>query len=191
MARLCDPGPEVSAHYVIGEQGQVWRLVDERMRAWHAGLSCWREERDVNSASVGIELANCASLADFPPFAEAQMVALEALLGGVMSRWNIAAQGVLGHSDVAPGRKADPGPKFDWERLAHQGLALPRPEAGEAGGDFAEFCADLGAFGYDGEAGDALLDAFRLRWRPEASGRAFEAEDAALASALRRTVGAN
>src|SRR6188472_1452321 len=117
LARLCDPAAEVSAHYLVAEDGRVWRLVDEHARAWHAGAGSWRGQGDVNSRSIGIELANPGPLADFPPFPEPQMAALEALLDGVMARWRIPAAGVVAHSDIAPGRKADPGPKFDWRRL--------------------------------------------------------------------------
>ena len=180
LDRLCDPGPEVSAHYLIGEDGRVWQLVEERERAWHAGVSCWRGERDVNSASVGIELANPAGLAGFPPFGERQMQALERLLGAVMARWEIGPEGVLGHSDVAPGRKADPGAKFDWARLARTGLALGRPD-GTANGDFFE---DLQAFGYDVSQPEAVLPAFRLRWRPEAGAAPLDEVDRRIAAGL-------
>lgn len=180
IERLCDPGPEVSAHYVIGEEGCVWQLVDEADRAWHAGRSCWRGLSDVNSASVGIELANPAGLAGFPPFGAAQMAALETLLRLVMARWDIGASAVLGHSDVAPGRKADPGPKFDWARLARGGLAAARPD-GRSGGDF---CGNLARYGYDVSNEGAALAAFRLRWRPEAIGAPLDETDRQIAAGL-------
>ena len=180
LARLCDPGPEVSSHYLIGDAGQVWQLVDERERAWHAGASFWRGERDVNSVSIGIEIANPAGLCGFPPFGEAQMEALEELLGDVMARWGIGPESVLGHSDVAPGRKADPGAKFDWARLARAGLALKRP-IGACVGDFLE---DLQAFGYDISNAEAALSAFRLRWRPEAVGAPLDDMDHQIAAGL-------
>jgi N-acetylmuramoyl-L-alanine amidase len=116
---LCDPASEVSSHYVLARDGTCWQLVDEAMRAWHAGAGCWQGCEDVNSASVGIELANTGA----EPFPEPQMAALEELLRGVMARWGIPPEGVIGHSDSAPGRKIDPGPRFDWARLERQGLA--------------------------------------------------------------------
>jgi N-acetylmuramoyl-L-alanine amidase len=116
---LCTPEAEVSAHYVLGRDGTLWQLVDEAMRAWHAGKGVWQGCEDVNSASVGIELVNTG----FEPFPEPQMKVLEDLLEGIMRRWQIAAEGVIGHSDSAPGRKIDPGPRFDWARLERLGLA--------------------------------------------------------------------
>jgi N-acetylmuramoyl-L-alanine amidase len=122
-ARLCDPASEVSAHYLIGEDGSIARLVPEERRAWHAGAGSWSGLDDVNSHSIGIELANPGPLADFPPFPEAQIAALEFLLARVMARHGIAPDRVLGHADTAPGRKIDPGPKFPWARLCLTGLA--------------------------------------------------------------------
>lgn len=121
--RLCDPGPEVSAHYLIAEDGSVTRMVAEEMRAWHAGASRWGAVTDVNSHSIGIELANPGHHLGYPPFPEPQMAALERLLAGVLARWQIDPARVVGHEHVAPGRKIDPGEKFDWLRLARQGLA--------------------------------------------------------------------
>ena len=137
LDRLCDPAAEVSAHYLVAEDGRVWRLVDEDMRAWHAGAGSWAGRGDVNSRSIGIELANAGPLAGFPPFPEPQMVALERLLDAILPRWSIPPAGVIAHSDLAPGRKADPGPKFDWRRLARGGRALwaepPPPPARPTG----------------------------------------------------------
>lgn len=120
MERLCDPQSEVSAHYLIGKDGQVWHLVPEDKRAWHAGRGQWGSVSDVNSRSIGIELDN---LGDHP-FPEPQMAALEALLADILTRWRIPPERVIGHSDMAPERKSDPGPRFDWQRLARQGLAV-------------------------------------------------------------------
>ncbi len=117
IARLCDPEPEVSAHYVVEDTGDVCQLVSEAHRAWHAGLSVWAGETDINSCSIGIELCNPGSLQDFPPFPEPQMAALAALIADIQSRWDIPKARILGHEHVAPGRKFDPGPKFDWGRL--------------------------------------------------------------------------
>jgi N-acetylmuramoyl-L-alanine amidase len=184
LARLCDPAAEVSCHWLIAEDGRVWRLVDEALRAWHAGAGAWGDAGDVNSRSIGIELANPGPLAGFPPFPEPQMAALERLLAGILGRWAIAPARVIAHSDMAPGRKIDPGPKFDWRRLARSGLAVwpePEPVAG-ACPDGEAFQAAAGRFGYP--AGPDLLAAFRLRFRPHASG-SLAAEDVALAEGLR------
>lgn len=118
MQRLCSPEHEVSAHYLIARDGRVYQLVAEDARAWHAGAGCWAGQSDVNSHSIGIELDNDGAA----PFAAPLMDALEALLRDIMARRGISPQNVLAHSDTAPGRKIDPGPKFDWRRLQRQGL---------------------------------------------------------------------
>lgn len=185
LARLCDPAAEVSAHYVVGEDGRVWRLVPEARRAWHAGAGRWGAAHDVNSRSIGIELANAGPAAGLPPFPEPQMAALERLLGAVMRRWRIAPARVIGHSDMAPGRKADPGPKFDWRRLALAGLSVWPEGAGGGVADWPRFRAAAGRFGYaaPGEDWEAVLAAFRLRFRPGAAG-ALAAADVAVVEAL-------
>jgi N-acetylmuramoyl-L-alanine amidase len=110
LARLCDPGPEVSAHYLIDRDGTVFALVDETMRAWHAGAGEWGGEGDVNSRSIGIELQNTGA----EPFAEPQMAALEGLLADLLRRHTLPPCAVIAHSDMAPDRKGDPGARFDW-----------------------------------------------------------------------------
>lgn len=184
-ARLCDPRAEVSAHWLIAEDGGLWRLVDEESRAWHAGAGRWGGARDVNSRSIGIELANPGPLAGHPPFPEAQMVALEGLLDGIMARWGIAPERVIAHSDMAPGRKADPGPKFDWRRLARGGRAVWAEAVGERA-DWGAFRAAAARAGYAAPEGDwgAVLAAFRLRFRPWAAGAPLEGVDVATAAAL-------
>lgn len=184
LARLCDPAAEVSAHYLVGEDGRIWRLVAEEARAWHAGTAAWGGVRDVNSHSVGIELANTAGPAS-PPYPEPQMAALEALLDAVSGRWGIAPERVLAHSDVAPGRKSDPGSKFDWRRLAVGGRGVwpDRVPAARPGADFAREAARIGYVAPDGDPG-ALLQAFRLRFRPWASSPGPDAEDVAVAAAV-------
>ena len=163
LDRLCDPKAEVSAHYVISEVGQVWQLVPEDQRAWHAGVGQWGDVTDVNSRSIGIELANRGT----HPFAEPQMASLENLMRAIMQRWDIAAPRVIGHSDMAIGRKIDPGPRFDWRRLACLGLSI-WPQRDSCPGDFV---ADAHAFGYAAAAAqDDILSAFRLRFRPWAAG---------------------
>lgn len=182
--RLCDPTAEVSAHYLIDYDGTVDSLVAEDARAWHAGAGQWRGLDDMNSRSIGIELANDG----FEPFPEPQMAALETLLVGIMGRWPIAPQGVIGHSDMAPGRKTDPGARFDWQRLARGGLSVwPQPQSIESS------CLDafwglVQAIGYDAHAGDdVVLAAFRLRFRPSAKGP-LDMTDLKLAQALAKRV---
>ena len=121
LDRLRDPAAKVSAHYLVDEAGAVFRLVPEERRAWHAGRAFWAGETDVNGRSIGIELANPGHRHGYRPFPEAQMAALEALCRDILSRRAVPAGRVLGHSDVAPGRKPDPGELFDWRRLARAG----------------------------------------------------------------------
>ncbi len=180
LARLRDPAAEVSCHWLVGADGSVCSLVAEEMRAWHAGAGCWGGCTDVNSASIGIELDNDG----VSPFPEAQMVALEGLLDGIMGRWGTGPAGVIGHQDMAPSRKADPGVRFDWRRLALGGRAV-WPEGGERE-DPAAFLSMAGRLGYPCEAGaEAVLAAFRARFRPGADGPA-DATDAGLAAELAR-----
>jgi len=159
--RLCDPTAEVSAHWLIAEDGTVEQLVDETLRAWHAGAGGWGGVTDVNSRSIGIELANAGDA----PFPEPQMAALERLLNGIMTRWGIPPEAVIAHSDMAPERKRDPGPRFDWQRLALQGLSI-WPGAAEP----VDFAGSLRRIGYPEAAPETLLAAFRLRFRPGAAG---------------------
>lgn len=166
LERLCDPAAEVSAHYLISETGTVWQMVEEDQRAWHAGAGQWGDVQDVNSHSIGIELAN---LGDHP-FPEPQIATLELLMRDVMARWSILPSGVIGHSDMAPGRKCDPGGRFDWLRLERAGLAAPRGQD-SASADLAIFRDLAWAAGYTAEVDDeTLLAAVRLRYRPQATG---------------------
>ncbi|MFZ8942402.1 MAG: N-acetylmuramoyl-L-alanine amidase [Gemmobacter sp.] len=128
-ARLCDPVAEVSAHYLIDLDGTLWSLVPEEARAWHAGAGAWAGCADVNSASIGIELQNRGD----HPYPLPQIAALCALVGDLRARHAIAPQGVIGHADLAPTRKADPGPRFDWRALARAGPAVWAAPAALAG----------------------------------------------------------
>lgn len=167
LARLCDPEFEVSAHYLIDVDGRILRMVDEDKRAWHAGAGQWGNVTDINSRSIGIELANTGAV----PFAAAQMDALEALLYDINSRHAIRPERVIGHSDMAPARKIDPGPRFDWHRLAHQGLAVWPQRAVEILVDETAFSNDLRTFGYAEDVPmEARLSAFRDRFRPHHTG---------------------
>ena len=176
--RLCDPMAEVSAHWLIDAAGATQALVAEDRRAWHAGAGEWAGMADVNSQSIGIELANPGT----QPFPERQMAELEGLLSDIMARWKIPAHRVIGHSDMAPMRKGDPGARFDWRRLALQGLSV-WPDAQPA--DPKGFLSSLRAFGYPDVAEAALLDAFRLRFRPWAKGP-VDAVDSGMAADLAR-----
>lgn len=177
--RLCDPLAEVSAHWLISEQGAAEALVPEAARAWHAGAGEWAGLTDVNSHSIGIELANTGR----QPFAAPQMAGLEALLDGIMARWAIPSHRVIAHSDMAPARKSDPGPRFDWRRLALGGRAVwPAPGVTAPAEGFAD---DARRFGYPGADLQTLLTAFRLRFRPWARGP-LDAVDAGMARDLAR-----
>lgn len=184
-ARLCDPAAEVSAHWLIAEDGRAEALVDERLRAWHAGAGAWGGVRDVNSHSVGIELANSGDA----PFPEPQMAALERLLAVVMRRWSIPPARVIAHSDMAPERKRDPGPRFDWRRLADAGLSIWAEVEGQGAGGQGTggppLAASLSALGYPDAVPASRLAAFRLRFRPQGAGPE-SAADRALAQALAR-----
>ncbi len=170
LQRLTDPEAKVSAHYFISEDGEVVQLVDESKRAWHAGASFWRGHRDVNSASIGIELDHPGHALGYREFAEAQIEALLPLLHDIVQRYDIPRANVVGHSDVAPARKTDPGELFPWDRLARCQLCLPRPEKLELGDPFdndGAFYLALERFGYDASAGRKTVEAFQRRWRPE------------------------
>lgn len=167
LQRLTDPASEVSAHYLIDEDGTVTRLVPEDKRAWHAGQAYWRGITDVNSASVGIELVNPGHEWGYRPFPQAQMEALIPLLANIVKRHKVPYANVVGHSDVAPARKEDPGELFDWPLLARYKLALPVPKPKMRlvyDNDSALFLA-LERFGYDITDGHAALRAFQRRWR--------------------------
>jgi N-acetylmuramoyl-L-alanine amidase len=170
LTRLCDPAAKVSAHYVITEEGEVIRLVDESMRAWHAGLSYWRGKANVNGCSIGIELQNPGHTCGYRPFPDAQIDALVPLLHRIVQDYDIPRANVVGHSDIAPQRKLDPGELFPWERLAEYRLALPRPTKLELGDPFdndGAFYLALERFGYDVSDGKKAVEAFQRRWRPE------------------------
>lgn len=175
LDRLCDPAARVSAHYLVEEDGTVWRLVAEDRRAWHAGVACWAGRRDINGASIGIELVNPGHEFGYRPFPEPQMAALERLCRDILRRHPIPPRHVLGHSDVAPQRKMDPGELFDWPRLARAGIGLwpePSAESASAAGVSA-LQAQLAAIGYEVPRSGALdadtaavIAAFQRHFRP-------------------------
>jgi len=183
LARLCDPVAKVSAHYVIEEDGRLFRLVAEERRAWHAGVSFWKGERDVNAVSIGIELVNPGHEFGYRDFPAGQVEALIGLLSDIRGRWDIPDARVLGHSDVAPERKQDPGERFPWKRLAEAGHGLwleppPSPGAplglGDEGTGVFALQAGLTRLGYDcAPSGEyeprtaTAVTAFQRHWRPE------------------------
>jgi N-acetylmuramoyl-L-alanine amidase len=175
LERLCSAEARVSAHYLIEEDGTLWRLVPEERRAWHAGRSWWRGRADVNDVSIGIELVNPGHEFGYRAFPEAQMAALEELCRGILARHTIPARNVVGHSDVAPLRKQDPGELFDWPRLARAGIGLwPEPTGGPTPPeDAARMQRLLAAIGYRVPQSGALdaetrvvVAAFQRHFRP-------------------------
>jgi N-acetylmuramoyl-L-alanine amidase len=169
VQRLRDPAAGVSCHYLVEEDGQVLRMVPEEKRAWHAGLSWWRGIRNVNSASVGIEIVNPGHEFGYRPFTRQQMEALLPLLAGIVRRYDVPRANVVGHSDVAPARKQDPGELFDWARLAKHGLAIARPTRGLIDPHWTDggFLLALERWGYDVHDAQAATIAFQRRFRPE------------------------
>jgi N-acetylmuramoyl-L-alanine amidase len=149
LERLCDPGAEVSSHYLVFEDGRVFQLVAESRRAFHAGESAWEGSTDINSRSIGIEIGNKGHDFGCPEFPDVQIAAVIALCRDIVARWGIAPRRVLAHSDVAPLRKRDPGEAFPWARLAAAGVGLwVKPAAIETGrtlrpGDHGEEVARL------------------------------------------------
>lgn len=168
IARLCNPAAEVSAHYVIDRKGCVYALVPEDKRAWHAGVSFWAGQAGVNARSIGIELVNPGHEFGYQPFSDDQIASLTGLAGEILARHAIAPHNVVGHSDVAPARKSDPGELFPWERLARAGIGRwpavrtsvsPRP------------AADLARYGYGlppvcDVPQEAVVTAFQRHFRP-------------------------
>jgi len=181
LARLCDPAAEVSCHWLIDRDGTLWSLVDEAARAWHAGAGAWGGCTDVNSASIGVELVNTGA----EPFPAPQIAALESLLAGILDRWAIPPRGVIAHSDMAPARKTDPGPRFDWRRLALGGLSVWDPGGAMPGDADVDLFRSLATLGYPDAPADTALAAFRSRFRPWAEGPETP-EDRALAARLAR-----
>ena len=184
LHHMCDLAAKVSAHYLVDEAGAVYALVPEDKRAWHAGVASWAGVTDINSCSIGIEIANPGHELGYPAFPEAQMAALGGLAGDILARHSIPARRVLGHSDVAPTRKRDPGERFDWRRLAREGIgawpdklaaraASPGFSLGDGGEGVGELQKSLARFGYAvaadgtyGEVTEAVITAFQRHWRP-------------------------
>lgn len=183
LARLCDPEAGVSAHYLIEENGRLHALVPEDRRAWHAGVSQWGREKDINSVSIGIELVNPGHEWGYRAFPERQIDALIHLLHELQDRHHVTRARIVGHSDVAPDRKEDPGEKFPWSALAAERLAvgpwtgiIPEELPGEE--DAAKLLAGIG-YGVEAFGTEACLKAFQRRFCPSALGAGFDAKTAA------------
>jgi N-acetylmuramoyl-L-alanine amidase len=187
--RLCDASAKVSSHYVVEEDGTVWSLVDENRRAWHAGVSCWRGARDINGRSIGIEIVNPGHEWGYRAFPMRQMQAVADLARSILQRHPIPARNVVGHSDIAPLRKQDPGELFDWRWLAAQGIGLwpDRPRAAAA---VDQATMLLGRYGYDvgPENLAAVIEAFQRHFRPSAITGQFDEETLQVLAALYRLI---
>ncbi|ONF48518.1 N-acetylmuramoyl-L-alanine amidase [Methylobacterium radiotolerans] len=183
LARLRDPLSEVSAHYLVFEDGGTVQMVPEARRAWHAGAGAWKGETDVNSRSIGIEIVNPGHAGGLPPYPEAQVEAVIALARDILGRWPIPPERVLAHSDVAPERKEDPGEIFPWDRLAAAGVGHHVPparlqdgrflERGDAGQPVEALQAMFALYGYDlpvtgtfDARTRAVVTAFQRHFRP-------------------------
>ncbi|MGE0559280.1 MAG: N-acetylmuramoyl-L-alanine amidase [Burkholderiales bacterium] len=182
LATLTSPLREVSAHYLIARDGRIYYLVDEKLRAWHAGDSYWGGNRDLNSSSIGIELDNNGR----EPFAEAQVAALLELLADLKARWNIPTANVLGHGDVAPGRKVDPSAFFPWRRLAAAGFGLWCDPPYEAVPDAIDDLTLLAALGYDVTVPWSAVAAFKRHFAAEEGEGALTAEQRGMLQCLVR-----
>jgi N-acetylmuramoyl-L-alanine amidase len=184
LARLCTSGTEVSAHYVVLEDGRVVQCVQEAKRAWHAGVSSWAGEEDINSCSIGIEIVNRGHDWGYPAFPLRQIAAVIALCRGIIHRRDILAHRIVGHSDVAPARKKDPGEKFPWHSLADSGVGhwvRPAPivagdvlKTGSEGDTVRALQQSLARYGYGIKASGKfdnptmeVVTAFQRHFRPE------------------------
>jgi N-acetylmuramoyl-L-alanine amidase len=169
LNRLRSPDAKVSAHYMVDEAGEVFQLVDEEKRAWHSGRSYWRGITDVNSASVGIEIVNPGHEFGYRPFPDEQIASVIPLVADIKERHGIGRGNVVGHSDVAPARKEDPGELFPWWELAKRRLALPSPSRDlmDPYWTDAGFLLALERFGYEVTDAQKAVIAFQRRFRPD------------------------
>jgi N-acetylmuramoyl-L-alanine amidase len=190
LERLCDPNAGVSAHYVIEENGVIWRLVPENRRAFHAGVSCWEGESDLNAVSLGIEIVNPGHEWGYRRFPETQTSSVERLCRDLIIRYSIPPHRVVGHSDIAPARKSDPGELFDWATLARAGVGIWPPAKPVPRGfaiNLAESFGDLSSIGYcaNAESQTPALVAFQRRFRQSCCDGLLDAETAARLSGVR------
>jgi N-acetylmuramoyl-L-alanine amidase len=203
LARLCDPASQVSAHYMVEEDGRVFAIVPEEKRAWQAGRSWWQGQDDLNSRSIGIEIVNPGHEWGYRPFPDAQIATVIELCRGILSRWPIPQNRIVAHSDIAPDRKEDPGELFPWKRLADAGIGLwpdkPQVEPwmmhgaapGDAGITVERLQQALASIGYRidvtgtfDEQTASVVRAFQRRWNPARLTGEGDSESIALAVAV-------
>jgi N-acetylmuramoyl-L-alanine amidase len=203
LARLCDPASQVSAHYMVEEDGRIFQIVPEDKRAWQAGRSWWQGDEDLNSRSIGIEIVNGGHDFGLPPFPDRQIDAVIELCRGIFSRWPIPQNRIVAHSDIAPDRKEDPGERFPWKRLAEAGVGLwpDKPDVepwmmhgaapGDGGVTVERLQRALAQIGYRieisgtyDEQTEAVVRAFQRRWRPTRVSGQGDSETIALAAAV-------
>jgi len=184
LARLCDGSAEVSAHYFVDEDGSVLQLVEEKERAWHAGVASWRVNSNINQRSIGIEIVNPGHEFGYRAFTEAQMVSVIALSKDILDRHNIPPRNVVGHSDVAPTRKTDPGELFDWQGLAGEGIGLWPEEASALEMEKDTVAGHLQTIGYDIADFSKALRAFQRHFRGERVTGRIDADTARRLSGL-------
>jgi N-acetylmuramoyl-L-alanine amidase len=205
LDRLRDPEAKVSSHYVVEEDGRVFRLVPEERRAWHAGVSFWKGERNINGVSIGVEIVNPGHEFGYRPFPDAQIAAVIDLISDIRTRWTISDDRIVGHADVAPGRKDDPGELFPWKRIAEAGHGLwaeappapgePLAEGAEGVGVFAlqagftRLGFDLPPSGKFDAATKAVVVAFQQHWRQDKVDGIADGQTRAQLMALLRQAG--
>lgn len=162
LDRMCDAERKVSSHYMIDEAGEIFQLVGEENRAWHAGVSYWRGNTNINQRSIGIEIVNCGHEFGYTPFPKEQMSAVAKLSIDIINRHKIPAHNVVGHSDIAPSRKQDPGELFDWKWLSEQGIGLfPTLQTTDY-----KLQTTLNQYGYDITDLPKTIIAFQRHFRP-------------------------
>jgi N-acetylmuramoyl-L-alanine amidase len=205
LDRLRDPEAKVSSHYMIEEDGRIFRLVPEERRAWHAGVSYWKGERNINGASIGIEIVNPGHEFGYRPFPDIQIAAVIEVVADIRTRWQIPNDKIVGHSDVAPGRKDDPGELFPWKQIAEAGHGLwveapaapglPLSEGAEGievfalQAGFTRLGYDLPPSGkFDAET-KAVVTAFQRHWRQDKVDGIADGETRAQLIALLRAAG--
>jgi len=196
--RLCDPAVEASAHYLVREDGHVWQLVAEHRRAWHAGAAIWQGEPDINSRSIGIEIAHPGHIWGYRPFWPVQLASVLTLCQGMIARYGIEPRNVLAHSDIAPNRKEDPGELFPWADFAAAGVGLwpstgivaaqvpPLIAIQQALADYGYAVAATGS--YDLATRNSVL-AFQRHFRPERLDGVFDGACAAILADLLQQCG--
>ncbi|MDG4719881.1 MULTISPECIES: N-acetylmuramoyl-L-alanine amidase [Thalassospira] len=200
LDRLCDPQSSVSSHYLIEEDGRIFKLVDEDKRAWHAGRGCWQDCTDINSRSIGIEIVNPGHEFGYRAFPDAQIASVVALCQDILARHDIPANRIIAHSDMAPDRKEDPGELFPWQYLAQNGIGI-WPDAGEDlavdPNRFDELLDQIG-YGWPAENSDDTghedyrtkrVIAFQRRWRSKDISGVIDGQCMAIAAALAKVIG--